>query len=105
MLQIDKPLLSKLLKGVVSDVDQHDAVVGHLARALGHVEDIDHKARVAREKLRRELARHDDAKRAIESEIKQLQDKCGHPQSIYCGDPAGGSDSFHSCNICGAQWR
>lgn len=40
----------------------------------------------------------------IKKEQKKLRSNCDHPLFSYHGDPAGGSDSFHSCDICGWEW-
>ena len=37
--------------------------------------------------------------------IKHIRKSCKHPDGAlaYYGDPSGGHDSYHECEICGAQ--
>lgn len=79
-------------------------MAGSLARNFDAMDKIERSIKVAREKLRREKARHDDAVAVIEREIGEIQSECLHSQARYSPDAAGGSDSFHTCEICGYTW-
>ncbi len=35
---------------------------------------------------------------------KEIQHCCDHPVSTYNADPAGGSDSYRECDICGKEY-
>lgn len=39
----------------------------------------------------------------IETKIKEIRMKCKHEKKKHYADPAGGSDSFDECDICGGQ--
>lgn len=63
------------------------------------------------ESSRRHLEKkREDVRRRMEKELKEvaefaaLQKSCEHPAARYEGDPSGGSDSCHSCYLCGKQW-
>lgn len=40
----------------------------------------------------------------LKEEIKLIRKSCNHIDFSFYGDPAGGSDSFNKCNICGEEW-
>jgi ribosome biogenesis GTPase A len=40
----------------------------------------------------------------LDSCRKSIQSGCDHPTFEYSGDPSGGNDSFHRCDICGKEW-
>lgn len=49
--------------------------------------------------FREEKTKHDEG-------MKVLQGRCQHPSGLtkHHSDPAGGSDSFTECLVCGKQW-
>lgn len=51
-----------------------------------------------------ERARHEKALGEIRNRRLLLEKQCPHPDPEFYADPAGGSDSHHSCAICGASW-
>ena len=40
----------------------------------------------------------------MQDTIRQLRLRCDHPISTFFGDPSGGTDSFHKCDICEHEW-
>lgn len=40
---------------------------------------------------------------SLDQKVVQIQFNCSHEVTKYHGDPAGGSDSFTVCEICGAN--
>lgn len=41
----------------------------------------------------------------IDRFIEEAQKQCLHLEKTFHGDPAGGTDSFYECNVCGKQGR
>lgn len=40
---------------------------------------------------------------SLDQKVVEIQFNCSHEVTKYHGDPAGGSDSFTVCEICGAN--
>ena len=61
------------------------------------------------QKLRKSEQQETEKYKKIISEIKgkvfALQMECPHWESAFYGDPAGGSDSYSECLICGQQMK
>ena len=51
-----------------------------------------------------ENKRHAQALKDIKEANRVNQANCDHPIANYYGDPSGGRDSFHQCDICGKEW-
>ena len=47
--------------------------------------------------LDREYRKANDS---LKARLKAFQSQCKHASTYYQGDPAGGSDSCHICNLC-----
>lgn len=96
-------LTAKLLKAIkarqsADSVDsENEWVVAEMERLNGIADSI----RTLDAKIDAENKRHKNALAAIESEKQKVMKKCDHLDTTYHGDPAGGSDSFTQCNICG----
>lgn len=61
-----------------------------------------HNERLALEKaMRDEEGRHCQVMNNLKEDKTILQEKCLHWMQTYHGDPAGGSDSYHECQVCG----
>lgn len=43
---------------------------------------------------------YDRKKANLEKQLKAFQETCKHEKTSYNQDPAGGSDSFYSCDLC-----
>jgi len=40
----------------------------------------------------------------LKKQEKEIQNTCPHSETTYHGDPAGGSDSYSTCDICGKEF-
>lgn len=47
---------------------------------------------------------YDEAKQRHKREMNELYEECPHYETSWHGDPAGGSDSYTECSLCGKQW-
>jgi hypothetical protein len=47
--------------------------------------------------------KHEKEKAELEKDLSEIRKKCKHESITWFGDPAGGSDSFEECNVCGKQ--
>ena len=57
------------------------------------------------ERLERELRQaHLTRLKEVHEKLEAAREQCWHPVSAYHGDPAGGSDAYHVCDICGKVW-
>ena len=56
-----------------------------------------------REAIRREWAEHSKALDALRKRTQTLYRRCPHQRGHYHGDPAGGSDSWTECPLCGGE--
>jgi len=59
-------------------------------------------------KLRQEKNKERDRRLNIDNnfneELKEIQLKCPHFEYVFYSDPAGVSDSYYSCDLCGYRW-
>jgi hypothetical protein len=39
----------------------------------------------------------------LKAKLSLIRERCSHPATKHYGDPAGGSDSYTECLICGSQ--
>ncbi len=52
-------------------------------------------------KMQEEKNRHNQTMVSLCGVLAELRGKCKHPLSSFYPDPAGGSDSFRECDLCG----
>lgn len=96
-------LSKKALEQVINEY-KGDDLSGYLIQIFDKIKEI----RSAKFKIEREVekAREDFEKMKADSEKKlgALMTICHHWESHFNEDPAGGSDSFYRCSICGYEW-
>lgn len=94
------PLSSQALKKAIESY-QGDNLAQFIVDLIYKVKDIETKIQTNRMQLN--AARHnwEVAQKTFSSNLTIYQSQCKHPSFSYWGDPAGGSDSFNECDICG----
>lgn len=93
--QLIGALLKKSPHGVVLNIPEY------LERELARVDKIERGIRVAKERKRIAKLEYDKLCEQENKAIVAIQECCKHEETLYFGDPAGGSDSHHECQICG----
>ncbi len=93
----DKDLLRKLC----GDISEESAAA--LAGAMKSVDSIKRDLSSLRTWENNESLRHKEELAAIGRERARIRKSCKHQTTQYHGDPAGGSDSWTECQICGAS--
>lgn len=63
---------------------------------MRHIESIRHRLSL----IRTEEKKLEEAKLKLEKGRSDIQADCKHYLQHYYGDPAGGSDSGHHCDVC-----
>lgn len=98
---MDRETITKIIrdfKGDISDLGLH----------IYNEIELEKKLRGERTRIQNELIKaqniYDEAKRKNQSALRDLYEKCPHHETSWHGDPAGGSDSYTSCDLCGKQW-
>lgn len=74
-----------------------------IAAKLNAVRKIEQDVLDLRTKMRDETNLHEAALKKFDNELRAIRSRCGHECKTYHGDPSGGSDSCHICEICGAE--
>lgn len=94
-----------IIKAVVKSVYRGDASdrPDIIASKLNAVRKLEELVTYVMARIEEEEERHEAALEALDSELRGIRERCGHESKTYHGDPSGGSDSHHSCNICGAE--
>jgi hypothetical protein len=85
--------LINIAKRLTMDDNVSLATLDSIEQLLGKVEEVC-------EELRRMKLRHHDEEKALRVKLRKIQDTCTHQVTTYHGDPSGGSDSSHTCDIC-----
>lgn len=66
------------------------------------------KVRVGRTDIERRLKELAEAYKIkcdlMKEQLAQLRLRCKHWDFSFHGDPSGGNDSFHRCEVCGKEW-
>lgn len=75
----------------------------YIARELKRLQQIQRDVYLAEENIRKCKERCKKEIDKANQELRQVRSKCFHEDTTYHGDPSGGSDSFTTCNICGAE--
>lgn len=91
------------LRGLIDALPKNDALATALTEAIRRHDGVRLTLTAHRQKVLREEDRHRDAMKALGAELKRIREGCSHPEWVYHADPAGGSDSFHECSVCGEQ--
>lgn len=94
---IVKAVVHSAYKGEISDRPEI------IATRLNEVRRIEESIADLKGQLQDELDRHESEVERIDGRIRAIRKTCGHECKTYHGDPAGGSDSCHICEICGAE--
>ena len=96
----DERLIEAILKA--KPPDEVDA--RWIANELRRIEQIQDRIIERERELLAAEKRIAETKRRIATEKRVIQETCPHYSTRYCGDAAGGSDSFTRCNICDAEF-
>lgn len=94
-MNLTQEQIEKIIKGRTSNAAAANAVFKSAAVA-GAV-------KAYREWLRDFRKQQDEDTKKAQQQISAIQAGCPHAIVEYFGDPAGGSDSFWECGICGKQ--
>ncbi len=70
---------------------------------LSAVRKIEEEVDVVMSLMEDEEERHEAALVDLDNKLRAIRKRCGHEAKTYHGDPSGGSDSCHTCDICGAE--
>ena len=95
---------AELIRELLRDLNPTADVPAALAVSLRGLEVVERQRRKLEAALQTEGERHQAAVVAIRAELRTLYQSCSHPVPEFQGDPAGGSDSFHTCVFCGKSW-
>jgi hypothetical protein len=92
-------LIAAIRRAKPADADEDAWISGQLA----NIQDVVEHLRLC--ERRRAEVRDEAAKRlaAIDADLAKIRGRCRHWKSRHHGDPAGGSDSFTECEICGKE--
>ena len=94
----------EMVEAVVVQHVQKGPTSGKIAEAIVKLEEIQ-RQRQRLEQDRQAIVKEMERRlKEADELIAILQKSCPHPAAKYQGDPAGGSDSCHSCDLCGKQW-
>lgn len=75
----------------------------YLSVELNRVNVIRNSVGLIHEKLVKVKTDYEAAKKALYDELNTLRKNCKHETRHFNGDPAGGSDSYHECCVCGKE--
>jgi hypothetical protein len=93
----------KLLSGIMSSTDGSASAIANKLNEYQGIKQEIYRLKCEEEKLRKD---YEGKKNSLKEDFKIIRKQCDHPtaETGYHADPAGGSDSFHSCGICGHEW-
>lgn len=74
-----------------------------VAAKLNAVRKIEEEVDVVMSLMEDEEERHEAALVELDNKLQAIRKRCGHEAKTYHGDPSGGRDSCHTCDICGAE--
>ena len=83
------------------NIDPKVSKASYLAEQITKYENINRAQYVYHQACQRLKDKYDKDMTEERQKLQLVQSTCDHPDKHYCGDPAGGSDSCHTCNICG----
>jgi len=67
---------------------------------LDKIESILTKVSICQDNITKAKIRHQKEMGELKLSLEKVQKTCGHEVNTYHGDPSGGSDSSHTCDIC-----
>ncbi len=76
----------------------------YLLSILKQEQDIKNRIIKLHKEMRQEEESHKKILEAQRIELGTIQIECPHWEVKYYGDPAGGSDSYSECTLCGKEW-
>lgn len=76
-----------------------------IAKAWADVQKVRMRLNIVYANMQDEIARHSEAMKAHRLNEQVVRADCPHWHRVYHGDPAGGSDSYSECDVCGETWR
>ncbi len=78
----------------------HEGLGSHISIILDQEKRIGIELRSLYQKLTFERDKFQKTQNEIQEKIATIQKECPHWEISYCGDPAGGSDSYNECVLC-----
>ena len=93
----------KVIKQLVVTHDGKTDLSDYLAEQLQLVEEIRQSVRRLYKERQEAERRHTEELDAIAKQLAEVHKRCGHPSRTHHPDPAGGSDSWTECDVCGAS--
>jgi hypothetical protein len=107
-MKIDKETMIKAIeRGICShatEAQQGRFGAKEIVQILERLHEIHEERRAIDMEIINEEERRQDFERQIQERKANLVKRCSHPNHKYHPDPAGGTDSHHSCDLCGGQW-
>ncbi len=91
--------IAKLFRGCRDDGEKSRLI----GRMLNEIEKTQRRLLSYQENVRAEERRRVTADQTLRSTLAEIQSKCPHLETTFYGDPAGGSDSHTSCDLCGKE--
>lgn len=95
----------EILKSVLNALNLEPAILNRVVdsynQSLTKIKDIVYKVdcvAVKRDAIQKKFKEDIDS---LDKELSEVRKNCVHEQQSFNGDPAGGRDSYYSCNICG----
>jgi hypothetical protein len=85
-----------------ADIKDKDIIMGIIEK-VKKVNSIQREINILNQSKREEKEKYMKAIGRIDFLIEQQRERCSHELTSYYGDPAGGSDSFTTCDICGKE--
>lgn len=107
---IDKALMDSVVRACEREFEELDGpnavrkIATRLLECMSAVEGtVSAKEKIDHE-IAEEMKRHKGNLKTLGDQLAEVQKKCKHYLQAYHPDPAGGSDSHHSCPTCGKKW-
>ena len=90
-------------EGIISKIiERSGASAQAISTHLLNLQSIEDAIRNLHRTMREEDQRYKKSIKDLEMEIEATRKRCPHFETKYHGDAAGGSDSYTTCNLCGA---
>lgn len=96
--------LKRIIDEYVGANTSLDGLSTHIMGVLEQEKLIRGKVNQLREEGLQEKARREDYDKKMRNQWRDVQVGCPHFEYTYFGDPAGGHDSYHVCDLCKKEW-
>ena len=98
-MDLTKKIIDKIIRACPSDHDLANWIVEQI-QVLQRIRKLKRDLKQEEVRIKEDFV---GAMRSIEKSRESFQEECPHYHDEYFGDPAGGSDSFYRCELCGRE--